>query len=105
MTDVEVIPPGAAARAKRPKAPGSGRKKGTQDKSTRLVKQALHEAFEELGGVAALVRFGKTHPAEFYRLWARMAPLQVNFDANVKHDVVATIQEGRARVAADRARR
>ena len=33
------------------------------------MKAALHEAFEQSGGVPALVAFAKAHPGEFYRLW------------------------------------
>ncbi len=55
-----------------------GRKKGTPNKSTAAVKAALEEAFEKMGGVPALLRWGKSDPAEFYKLWAKLLPTQVN---------------------------
>lgn len=62
------------------KPENSGRKKGTPNKKTIAVKKALHEAFENAGGVKTLVKFAKTHPAEFYRLWAKTAPREINAD-------------------------
>lgn len=41
------------------------------------VKQAreqLTQAFEDMGGIPALVKWGKKFPTEFYRLWARLIP-------------------------------
>lgn len=51
-----------------------GRAAGTPNKRTEKVSQALHEAFEELGGVVALVKWAKVNPNEFYRIWSRMLP-------------------------------
>lgn len=70
-----------------------GRKKGTPNKATVAVKQALTEAFDKLGGVPALVKwastpFGRT---EFYKLWARMLPQEV--EANVGGTLTVEITE------------
>lgn len=49
----------------------------TAHKSPMTVKQAreqLTQAFEDMGGVPALVKWGKKFPTEFYRLWARLIP-------------------------------
>lgn len=59
------------------RTPGSGRKPGGLNKSTRSVKAALQEAFERLGGVDSLVKWGKQEPAEFYKLWVKMMPTEV----------------------------
>lgn len=55
-----------------------GRVAGTPNKSTTAVKTALIDAFERLGGVTALVDWGKSEPTEFYKLWAKVMPTQVN---------------------------
>lgn len=55
-----------------------GRVKGTPNKATATVKAALQEAFEKLGGVPSLVRWAKDEPTEFYKLWARLLPSQLN---------------------------
>lgn len=54
-----------------------GRQKGTPNKSTAAVKNALSEAFDKLGGVDSLVAWGKEEPAEFYKLWVKMLPQEV----------------------------
>ena len=56
-----------------PKPPGSGRAKGALNKAT-SVKKALEEAFEQLGGVAALVTYAKENPGAFYSLWIKLLP-------------------------------
>ena len=57
-----------------------GRKKGTPNKATASVKQALNEAFEELGGVEALVEFGKENPRDFYNMWVKIMPTEIKQD-------------------------
>jgi hypothetical protein len=57
--------------------PGAGRKKGTQNKVTLSVKQALIDAFEGLGGVPSLIRWGRMNPGDFYKLWTRLLPIQI----------------------------
>lgn len=53
-----------------------GRKKGTPNKLTRSVKLALDDAFTKIGGVSALVMWGKENPTEFYKLWAKILPVE-----------------------------
>lgn len=43
-------------------------------KAVQATRQQLLEAFELMGGVPALVKWGKTNPTEFYRIWARLLP-------------------------------
>ena len=56
---------------------GKGRVKGVPNKATKAVKEALQEAFDELGGVTALTEWAKVEPTEFYKLWAKMLPTEV----------------------------
>lgn len=68
-----------------------GRKKGTPNKTTAEVKKALCEAFEKLGGVPALVEWGKENQTEFYKLWVKLIPVQQNVPADatpVKIEIV-----------------
>lgn len=53
-----------------------GRQKGTPNKTTKEVKNALIQAFDELGGVPALVEWGKKNPDDFYKLWVKVMPVQ-----------------------------
>lgn len=46
-------------------------------KSPKIMSQArqdLADAFDLMGGVPALVLWGKKNPSEFYRLWAKLIP-------------------------------
>lgn len=54
-----------------------GRKKGTPNKTTMEVKAALLEAFDDLGGVESLVAWATENPTEFYKLWAKVMPVQM----------------------------
>lgn len=50
--------------------------KGGQATPTRIAaaRENLSSAFDLMGGVPALVKWGKSNPTEFYRLWARLIP-------------------------------
>ncbi len=54
-----------------------GRKPGSKNKVTANVKAALVEAFDELGGVPALVKWGKKQPSQFYGLWGKLLPTEI----------------------------
>jgi hypothetical protein len=54
-----------------------GRKKGTPNKLAAGVKAALVEAFDELGGVPALVGWGRKNPSHFYALWSKLLSTEV----------------------------
>lgn len=45
---------------------------------TRTARANLYAAFEEMGGVEQLVNWGRTNPTEFYRIWARLIPVEVD---------------------------
>lgn len=52
-----------------------GRKGGAQaPKTITMARENLTEAFDFLGGVAALVVWGRQNRTEFYRIWARLIP-------------------------------
>jgi hypothetical protein len=67
---------GTVAKRRPPNA-GKGRRKGVPNKATASVKAAILEAFEKRGGVASLVAWAKEDPTEFYKLWGRIAPTEV----------------------------
>lgn len=74
-----------------------GRKKGTPNKSTTAVKNALIEAFDKLGGVDALTKWGQDEPTEFYKLWVKVLPVQTNEiitnDSEVKRIEIITVEQ------------
>lgn len=58
-----------------------GRQKGTPNKTTAKVKEAMELAFEGIGGVPALIDWAEDNQTEFYKLFVKLLPVQV--DANV----------------------
>lgn len=53
-----------------------GRTKGTPNKITTSVKEALEYAFAGMGGAPALLNWAKQNEADFFRLWIKMLPAE-----------------------------
>lgn len=85
---------------RRPKT--GGRKKGTPNKTTTIAKEAIAEAFERMGGTAALVAWADQnddHRKVFYgTIYPKLLPLQVNAELAGKmvHEVTHKIIDGNA---------
>jgi hypothetical protein len=70
-----------------------GRTKGTPNKTTVAVKEAFKLAFDDLGGVDALVTWAKTNPTQFYQLYSKLIPAEVvGPGADGEHTVVQRIE-------------
>ena len=54
-----------------------GRAKGTPNQLTASIKDAIHNAFEELGGMSYLVHVGRTDPRTFCALLSRLLPTKL----------------------------
>lgn len=65
---------------------GSGRQPGSVNKTTSSIKAAFIAAFDNLGGIPALVEWGKENPTDFYKLVSRLIPVEVQ----AKSDVMLT---------------
>lgn len=57
---------------------GGGRKKGQQNASTVAAKEAFALAFKGIGGVTALRGWAEENQTEFFKLYARLIPVDVN---------------------------
>lgn len=75
---------------------GAGRPKGSPNKLTQTVKQALEEAFHGVGGAEYLMRQAAENPTAFMTLIGKLIPAQVqqeitNPDGSLKPTVIQII--------------
>lgn len=54
-----------------------GRPKGSRNKKTVAVKEALENAFAGMGGTPALIKWAKENPTEFFKIWSKLLPIQI----------------------------
>jgi hypothetical protein len=80
-----------------PRAKTGGRKKGTPNKLTASVKDAIEQAFDEVGGVQYLVTQARENPAAFMTLIGKVLPKDLNIDLTTKTVAVKDFT-GRANV-------
>jgi hypothetical protein len=60
---------------------GAGRPKGVPNKVSTSMKQAIADAFDQLGGTHRMVQWAMEDPkhlTEFYKLAARLIPVETN---------------------------
>lgn len=57
---------------------GKGRQAGVPNKLTASIKQAFLLAYEGAGGLPELIAWAKENRTEFYKLLARLIPVEVN---------------------------
>lgn len=67
-----------------------GRKKGTPNKLAGDVRANVLAVFEKLGGVDAMVKWAQQKPTDYYLIYSKLLPKDVNLDATVRlEDIVA----------------
>lgn len=66
------------------KREGAGRKKGSPNKTTTEVKNAILKAFDEVGGSKYLVEVAKENPTAFLTLLGKVLPKDINADVNLR---------------------
>jgi hypothetical protein len=73
---------------------GGGRALGQQNRLSRNAKEALELAFQGTGGVTELIKWGKKNRTEFYKLWGRLIPKDVQVGASEGlEDLLARLAE------------
>lgn len=55
-----------------------GREKGTPNKVTGTVKENMLAVFNRLGGTAQMAQWAVENQTEFYKLYARLIPADIN---------------------------
>lgn len=66
----------AAHKGTRPPNAGKGRPRGIPNKLTKSAREAFQLAFDESGGPDGLTKWAKANPTEFYKLYARLIPVE-----------------------------
>lgn len=67
---------------------GKGRVKGTPNKLTKTIKEAIEESFATVGGAAYLVRMASEEPVAYMTLLGKVLPTQVKLETKEPITVV-----------------
>lgn len=78
---------------------GKGRRKGVPNKTTALMKDAITAVYADLQKTTGqehghFLNWAKETPTEFYKLAAKLIPIQVNGSGDEGEHVVKVILEG-----------
>lgn len=68
-----------------------GRKKGTPNKATAAVREAVVHAFHEVGGAEYLIQLASSDPRTFCTLISKVIPLQV--EAELEHGLTDEVAQ------------
>jgi hypothetical protein len=81
------------ATGRKPGTPKTGgRQKGTPNKLTLSIKQAIEEAFNGVGGAAYLMEQAQQNPQAFLTLLGKIIPAQVQADVTSNGKSIADMQ-------------
>ncbi len=73
------------------KREGAGRKKGVPNKLSGSVKQNIVGVFDKIGGREKMAKWAEENQTDFYRLYGRLAPTEI--EANVKGKVIVNLNQ------------
>ncbi len=74
-----------------PRPPKAGRKKGVPNKLTATIKEAVEQAFNNVGGVKWLEKLAETDPKAFSVLLSKLIPTDVKLDTKPVFTLVNAI--------------
>lgn len=82
----------------KPPAAGMGRRKGSKNKTTVLLKEAIEESFANVGGAEYLTAMALQEPKAYLTLLSKILPAKIEADINVfqGNQLVERLQRGRA---------
>jgi len=63
---------------------GIGRPKGAKDKTSATAKENILAVFSRLKGTAGMAKWAEENQTEFYRIYARLLPKEVNQTLEIK---------------------
>lgn len=87
----------AAKKGTIPPAAGQGRRRGSKNKTTVLLKEAIEESFANVGGAEYLTVMALQEPKAYLTLLAKILPAKIEADINVfqGNQLVERLQHGR----------
>ncbi len=87
----------AAKKGTIPPAAGQGRRRGSKNKTTVLLKEAIEESFANVGGAEYLTQMALLEPKAYLTLLAKILPAKIEADINVVqgNQLVERLQQGR----------
>jgi hypothetical protein len=87
----------AAKPRSKPPAAGMGRRKGSKNKTTVLLKEAIEESFANVGGAEYLTKMALLEPKAYLTLLAKILPAKIEADINIfqGNQLVERLQQGR----------
>lgn len=87
----------AAKKGTIPPAAGQGRRRGSKNKTTVLLKEAIEESFANVGGAEYLTQMALLEPKAYLTLLAKILPAKIEADINVfqGNQLVERLQQGR----------
>ena len=56
---------------------GRGRKKGSQNKVTKEVKEVIGQCFDKIGGLESFAAWARNNRTDFYKLYSKLLPIQL----------------------------
>jgi hypothetical protein len=87
----------AAKKGTIPPNAGQGRRRGSKNKTTVLLKEAIEESFANVGGAEYLTLMATVEPRAYLTLLAKVLPSKIEADINVFQgtQLVERLQQGR----------
>lgn len=82
-----------AEKKRIPPAAGKGRVKGTQNKLTRTIKEAIEASFDMVGGADYLAKMAMVEPVAYMTLLGKVLPTQVKVQATQPIQVTFNVIE------------
>ncbi len=87
------------------KKTGGGTRLGKPNKLTMAAKEAFQYAFDGIGGQDALAAWGRDNQTEFYKLFARLIPVQQDTTMHITKSARDMSDDELAAIAASPARK
>lgn len=87
----------AAKKGTMPPAAGKGRKPGSKNKTTVLLKEAIEQSFANVGGAAYLTEMARQEPKAYMALLAKVLPSKIEADISILQgqQLIERLQQGR----------